>query len=241
MLDNRPFIAISPSGIEPKTPGGFRSLELTSAYPRAIDMAGGIPAILCETSPEAAAKIYDGLLLSGGGDIDPSYFGESVLNDTVHCDPIRDAFEIALVRAFAAEGKPIMGICRGEQVIAVALGGSLYQDLPEQLGFVHFDARLRHFVTTKEGTALRRLFGERFRVNSTHHQAVRSLPEGFRVSAVSDEGIIEGFEHETLPILTTQFHPERLTARPEETRTPDFLPLFEHFVALCRENAAARK
>ena len=240
MLDNRPFIAISPTGIDPKEPDSFRSLQLTSAYPRAVAMAGGMPGILCETEPQLAAKLYDGLLLSGGGDIDPTYFGETILNDTVHCDPIRDEFEIALVRAFLAEGKPIMGICRGEQVVAVAMGGTLYQDLPEQLGFVHFDTKLRHYVNTEEGSVLRRLFGQRFRVNSTHHQAVRSLPEGFRVSARSDEGIIEGFEHETLPILTTQFHPERLTARDNERHTPDFLPLFEHFVQMCRENAANR-
>jgi len=237
MLDNRPFIAISASGVDPKEPGNFRSLQLTSAYPRALSLAGGIPGILCETDPEAAAKLYDGLLLSGGGDIDPAYFGETVLNDTVHCDPIRDEFEMALVRAFLKENKPIMGICRGEQVIAVAMGGKLYQDLPEQLGFVHFDVKLRHFVNTQEGSTLRRLFGERFRVNSTHHQAVRSLPEGFRITARSDEGIIEGFEHETLPIITTQFHPERLTAIEGNDRTPDFLPLFEHFVALCRKYA----
>ena len=240
MLNNRPFIAISPNGIEPKEPGSFRGLQIPGSYPRAIDLAGGMPALLCETSPEMAAKLFDGLLLSGGADIDPSYFGETILNDTVKCDPIRDQYEVALVQAFVAEGKPIMGICRGEQVIAVAMGGTLYQDLPEQLGFIHFDMKLRHFVTTEEGSVLRRLFGERFRVNSSHHQAVRTLPEGFRVTARSDEGIIEGFEHETLPILTTQFHPERLTALEGNTRTPDFLPLFEHFVNMCRENAAAR-
>lgn len=240
MLDNRPFIAISATGVDPKEAGNFRSLQLPSSYPRAVDLAGGVPAMLCETSPELAAKLYDGLLLSGGGDIDPSYFGETILNDTVHCDPIRDAFEMALVRAFVAEGKPIMGVCRGEQVIAVAMGGSLYQDLPEQLGFIHFDVKLRHYVKTEEGSVLRRLFGERFRVNSTHHQAVRSLPEGFAVTARSTEGIIEAYEHKTLPILATQFHPERLTAREDNTVTPDFLPLFEHFVGLCRKSAQSR-
>ena len=241
MLDNRPFIAISASGTDAKEPGGFRSLQLTSAYPRALSMAGAIPGILCEMDAESASKLYDGLLLSGGGDIDPTYFGETILNDTVHCDPIRDEFEMALVRAFLKEGKPIMGICRGEQVIAVAMGGTLYQDLPEQLGYVHFDMKLRHYVNTAEGSTLRRLFGERFRVNSTHHQAVRTLPEGFTITAKSDEGVIEGFEHNTLPIITTQFHPERLTAIEDNDKTPDFLPLFEHFVAMCRENANNRE
>ena len=87
---------------------------------------------------------------------------------------------------------------------------------------------------------LRRLFGVTFRVNSTHHQAVRDLGEGLRATALSPEGIIEAYEHETLPILATQFHPERLCGDNGKGVTPDFLPLFEHFVALCRENAKQR-
>lgn len=240
MYDHRPFIALSASGREPENPGSFRTLECSCAYTRAIAMAGGIPGLLCEQAPEAAASLYDALLLTGGGDLEPSLFGETLLNDTVHVDPVRDGFELPLVRAFLAAGKPIMGICRGEQVINVALGGTLYQDLREQLGFIHFDTKLRHFVNTAEGSVLRRLFGERFRVNSTHHQAVRDLGEGLRATARSPEGIIEAYEHESLPILATQFHPERLCGLTGPQVTPDFLPLFEHFVAMCRENASHR-
>ena len=237
MFNNRPFIALSASASDPEKPGSFRTYECSRAYTHAIAMAGGIPGLLCEEAPEAAAALYDALLLTGGGDLEPSLFGETKLNDTVHIDPLRDAFELPLVRAFLAAGKPIMGICRGEQVINVALGGTLYQDLREQLGFVHFDPQLRHFVRTEEGSVLRRLFGETFRVNSTHHQAICRLGEGLRATAFSPEGIIEAYEHETLPILATQFHPERLCAENGGTVTPDFLPLFEHFVAMCREHA----
>lgn len=238
MVHNRPFIALSASGSNPETPGGFRKLECSTAYTHAIALAGGIPGLLCEEEPEAAASLYDALLLTGGGDLEPSLFGETMLNDTVNVDSIRDAFELPLVRAFIAAGKPVMGICRGAQVINVALGGTLYQDLREQLGFVHSDSRLRHFVNAEEGSVLHCLFGARFRVNSTHHQAVRDLGSGLHVTARSPEGIIEAFEHESLPILATQFHPERLTGLTGEQVTPDFLPLFEHFVALCRGNAA---
>lgn len=236
MLNNRPVIAISPNGVAPKNPGSYRTLECSTAYTRALAQAGGLPVLLCEEAPETAVQLFDGLVLSGGGDIDPSLFGESILNDTVNIDAVRDAFEVPLIRAFCDAGKPVLGICRGMQVVNVALGGTLYQDLPEQLGFVHFDLKLRHYVTTTHGSVMHRLFGEHFRVNSTHHQAVRDLAPGLRMSAKSPEGIIEAFEHDTLPVLGTQFHPERMTGLTDDLRTPDFLPLFEHFITLCREH-----
>jgi len=237
MINNHPIIAISPSGVAPKTPGGFRTVECSTAYTKALARAGAMPVLLCEEAPEEAAQIFDALVLSGGGDIDPALFGETILNDTVNIDAIRDGFEVPLVRAFRDAGKPIFGICRGAQVINVALGGTLYQDLPEQLGFVHFDMKLRHYIDTAEGSMLRDLFGARLRVNSTHHQAVRDLAPGLRLTAASPEGIVEAFEHETLPIYGTQFHPERMSGNPEDARTPDFQPLFDRFVAICREHA----
>lgn len=238
MINNHPVIAIAPNGVEPKTPDGFRRVECSTAYTRALARAGAIPVLLCEEAPEEAAQLFDALVLSGGGDIDPTLFGETILNDTVVIDPVRDSFELPLIRAFRDAGKPILGICRGMQVINVALGGTLYQDLPEQVGFIHFDVKLRHYVDTAEGSMLRELFGDRFRVNSTHHQAVRDLAPGLRLTAKSPEGIVEAYEHETLPIYGTQFHPERMSGRPEDTRTPDFQPLFDRFVAVCREHAA---
>ena len=125
MFHDRPFVALSISGNDPDKPGSFRTFECSSAYSHAIAMAGGIPGLLCEEAPETAAAIYDALLLTGGGDLEPSLFGETKLNDTVDIDPARDGFEMPLVRAFLAAGKPIMGICRGEQVINVAMGGTL--------------------------------------------------------------------------------------------------------------------
>lgn len=237
MINNHPIIAISPNGVAPKTPGGYRTVECSTAYTKALARAGAMPVLLCEESPEEAAQLFDALVLSGGGDIDPVLFGETILNDTVNIDAIRDGFEVPLIRAFRDAGKPIFGICRGAQVINVALGGTLYQDLPEQLGFVHFDMKLRHYVDTAEGSILRELFGARLRVNSTHHQAVRDLAPGLRLTAASPEGIIEAFEHETLPIYGTQFHPERMSGNTEDTRTPDFQPLFDRFVEICREHA----
>ncbi|MBE6993267.1 MAG: gamma-glutamyl-gamma-aminobutyrate hydrolase family protein [Ruminococcaceae bacterium] len=216
---------------------GQRKIVSPSAYPRAIELAGGVPFLTTENCVEELAELCDGLLLSGGEDINPKWLGEEKLNDSVRYDDIRDEYEMALFKAFYAKKKPIFGICRGFQFINVAMGGGLYQDLVEQCGFVHMNREIRHPLRTKEGSLLYRLFGENFRVNSTHHQAVRGLAEGLIETAWSVEGIVEGFEHESLPIFGTQFHPERLTNIMWDDRTPDFAPLFKYFIDLCREYA----
>lgn len=212
---------------------GQRKIVSPSAYPRAIEKAGGVPLLASECCAEEMAELCDGLLLTGGEDINPALLGEEKLNDSVRWDDIRDEYELRLFRAFAEKGKPIFGICRGFQVINVALGGGLYQDLVEQMGVVHMNIDIRHNVTTAGGSLLNRLFGEKFRVNSTHHQAVRELGEGLVPTAWSVEGICEAFEHESRPIFGTQFHPERLTNLLWDDRTPDFAPIFSHFIELC--------
>lgn len=214
-------------------PTGQRKIISPSAYLRAIDLAGGVPLLTAECCVEEMAELCDGLLLTGGEDINPKLLGEERLNASVKWDDARDEFEMKLFKAFLDKNKPIFGICRGFQVINVALGGGLYQDLVEQRGLVHMNTEIRHPITTKEGSLLYRLFGESFRVNSTHHQAVRELGEGLEATAWSVEGICEGFEHGSKPIFGTQFHPERLTNIMWDDRTPDFAPLFEHFTALC--------
>ena len=151
--------------------------------------------------------------------------------------PERTAFEKPLFQAFLDRGKPILGICRGCQFINAVMGGTLYQDLVEQKGWVHFNTQIRHEVYAEEGSVLYRLFGPKFRTNSTHHQAVKDLAPGFHVTARSVEGIVEAYEHDTLPILATQFHPERLTGILWDDRTPDFRPWFEYFVELVRKHA----
>ncbi len=215
---------------------GLRRIVSPSAYIRAVDLAGGIPVLTAETSAEEYAEMCDGLILSGGQDLNPAMLGEEKLNNTVSWDDIRDEYEMKLFKAFMAKGKPILGICRGFQFINVALGGGLYQDLVEQMGLVHMNVDIRHKVTTKEGSLLHKMFGPEFRVNSTHHQAVRELGEGLVGTAYSVEGICEAFEHETLPVYGTQFHPERLTNLLWDDRTPNFAPWFDHFIQLCAKN-----
>ncbi len=240
MLNGKPLICCTTSGRNDATDPRRRILEDWQTYPAAIYAAGGVPVPTCELAWEEMAELCDGLLLTGGADIDPHLYGAVALNDTVEPDPIRTAFEVPLTRAFLDRKKPILCICRGFQLMNALLGGDLYQDTVTELGFVHMNKNIRHPVFAEEGSVLYRLFGREFRTNSTHHQAVRTPGAGLRVTARSTEGIIEAYEHETLPILGTQFHPERLTGILWDDRTPDFAPYFRYFVELTARDAEAR-
>ena len=225
-------------------PKNRRRLELLSTVPDALSRAGALPVCGSEHgSAVETAERMDALFLTGGPDVDPVRFGEEVLNDTVSVDAARDAYEIGLVRAFAEHGKPVFGVCRGMQVLNIALGGDIWQDLEEQKGLLHIGGgpgnreRLWHPVTAAEGSWLFELFGERFTVNSMHHQACRRLAAGFRVTCRAEDGIAEAIRHETMPWMGVQFHPEAMSYACRDERTPDFAPLFERFVRLVRERA----
>lgn len=234
-MNKKPLILVSSdSGV---MQSGSRELRSPAAYTRAVAMAGGIPVIGAEQCAQELAEICDGLVLSGGPDIEPELFGEKVYNDTVHCDTPRTTYEYKLLEAFLAAGKPIFGICRGEQLISVYLGGDMYQDLARQKGIYHLSAELRHEVVAEKGSFIDKLFGQEFSVNSTHHQAVRKLGKGLKAAAFSKaDGIIEAYEHESLPIIATQWHPERLTNELLDDRTPDMAPIFEYFINMVKKN-----
>ena len=237
MFNGKPLICISSDMKKMESDPRRLITETYQTYSDAVFYAGGIPMITCGRCAEEMADLCDGLLITGGPDLEPEVYGEQPLNDTVKPMPERTAFEKPLVQAFLDRGKPILGICRGCQFINAVMGGTLYQDLVEQKGWVHFNAQIRHEVYAEEGSVLYRLFGPKFRTNSTHHQAVKDLAPGFHVTARSVEGIVEAYEHDTLPILATQFHPERLTGILWDDRTPDFRPWFEYFVELVRKHA----
>ncbi len=239
MINDIPLILITSDSDHCRTKGATpRHFDSPKAYSSAVAAAGGVPVLGAEYCPEELAELCDALLLSGGDDVGPELFGETPLNESVRLDPDRDAFEIPLTRAFLRLQKPILGICRGFQVLSTVMGGTMYQDLLEQLGIVHSDDRIRHVVTAKPGSFFYNTFGERFRTNSTHHQAVREPGEGLVVTAWSVEGVIEAYEHERLPVFGTQFHPERLTGAFRDARTPDFAPIFTHFIDLARRRAS---
>jgi len=234
----RPLICITTDSNLQQAPTGPRRLMLSKAYSNAVAAAGGIPLLAAEACPQQLAELCDALLLSGGDDLDPTLYGEMPLNDTLRPDPERDHFELALTQAFLALGKPVFGICRGCQVLNCVLGGTLYQDLPEQLGVNHSDSQLRHSITCAEDSVLSRLFGPQFSVNSTHHQAVRDIAPGLKITARSADGVVESFEgiHPGQLLWGVQFHPEHLTGAHLDGTSPDFAPLFRLFIDAARRD-----
>jgi putative glutamine amidotransferase len=166
------------------------------------------------------AQWLDGLVLHGGADVSPLSYGEQPLQERWAGDKIRDEYEIDLVAAFERQGKPVFGVCRGLQLLNVAYGGTLYQDIATQLpeALVHRDAsvydRNFHTVDIVAGTRLAQLYPQasRAKVNSIHHQAIKQLAPGFQVEAVSDEdGLIEAIrrpESGKPYLAAVQWHPE---------------------------------
>lgn len=170
----------------------------------------------------------DGLLLPGGGDLDPSLYGQAP-EGSGPSEPERDRREMDLCRRFLAQGKPVLGICRGAQVMAAALGGTLLQDVKGHDQACGAD-RLHE---TRTAGLLLRLYGPEAVVNSAHHQAVDCLPPDCRLLQVSLDGVIEAFCHNTLPALAVQWHPERLCGRFARPDAVDGLPLLRAFLCLC--------
>lgn len=205
----KPLIGVTTT---PDNLDGDRICRLFASYMEAVREAGGIPVLLFDCENEAAilAKRLDGMMLSGGGDVNPSLYGEENLHSRLVDDP-RDRAERALLTAFCAEGKPVLGICRGMQLMAVALGGSLWQDIRLQTGMDHVPNR-DHVITVREASSfLSNILPSQVNVNSLHHQAVRTLPPRFTVSAEAPDGIAEAMEAtDGRPLYAVQFHPERM-------------------------------
>lgn len=177
-------------------------------YIRAVERAGGIPVPGICPKPDPSC---DGLVLCGGGDLDPALFGQE--NRGSHPpDRERDRAEIALAETYLTWEKPVLGICRGMQVLNVFLGGTLIQDLPPAWRASHQgEEDVYHSIRCRPGSLLEHLLGPCPVVNSAHHQAVDRLGRDLTASAWAGEGFVEGFEHNILPVLGVQFHPERLS------------------------------
>lgn len=201
-------------------------------YGSAVRRGGGIPVFLAWKPKHAAfwAKHLDGFLFTGGGDLDPKYFGQVRHPECGAPNGARDEFELALAKAVVETGKPILGICRGEQVLNVALGGTLIQDIPSQrpeaAGENHRDNDHRyapdHPARILPDTFLQNLLGcDELLTNSIHHQAVDTPAPGLRVCAVSPKGIVEGIEAaDGRFLLGLQWHPEALAAGDERMQRP---------------------
>jgi putative glutamine amidotransferase len=211
----------------------------TADYLESIRRAGGEPIEIGAATPDAFDILgrADGLLLTGGGDVDPALYGESRHPTFEPAEPGRDQFEIELVRTAFAANLPCLAICRGMQVLNVALGGSLIQDIPDQVpGALNHSVRepryaIAHEVWVSPDSVTFDLLrehiedGEVCQVNSRHHQAVKQAADGFEVTATAPDGVIEAMERrESAFCVAVQWHPENFW------RTGEFRSLFEGFL-----------
>ncbi|MGE5381061.1 MAG: gamma-glutamyl-gamma-aminobutyrate hydrolase family protein [Methylocystaceae bacterium] len=198
--------------------------SLRGSYLEAVKRAGGVPIIIpcmgSELVPVYGQKI-NALVLSGGGDIDPIHWGEAAQRGLGAVTPERDYFELAMARWAVANDIPLLAICRGMQVLNVALGGNLYQDIRGGRQ-MHYQNAPRdypiHDIIINEDTMLAGLLGRNvLRVNSFHHQAVKQVGNGLKIGALARDGMVEAIEMENHKfVLGVQWHPESLIGPPGE-------------------------
>ncbi len=224
----KPFIGINSSVTLNDT--GIHRFCISGNYTEAVLKAGGIPLILTATGEPEIIEAYLGqinaLLLVGGSDLDPSLYGDSENLATVKSPPkLRQGFDLAIARAALSRNLPVMGICMGCQVLNVAGGGSLYQDIEQQVEghFIrHYQQTapyyVPHSVRIEHDSLLYRIMGkDKIDVNSAHHQSVKTPGDSFRPVAFSEDGIIECIEGtKNRFALGIQWHPEVIHRRPEQ-------------------------
>ena len=230
----RPLIALSARNQTANPDNPIRSDN--SSYFEYVCAGGGLPCVAFvndESEADQIAETFDGLLLTGGEDCDPALYGEKNSKSEV-IDADIERSDILLYKAFIKAGKPIMGICRGIQIIAVIEGAKLIQDIPETFHTQHgqnlMDPPLGrnatcHDVNFVKGTRIADLMGERHPVNSYHHQALQNCPSGFTISGTSEEGIIEAIEKDH--VIGVQWHPERLL------HDPCYVSIIQNFIDEC--------
>lgn len=239
----RPIIGVS--CMNGDSEGGGAMIAVRPTYVQALEAAGAVPLLIHLTDDLTVVRtlyeLCDGILLPGGIDIDPAYFGEERHPMLGEVDPQRDAVEVALARWTRDEGKPLLGICRGVQVLNVAFGGSLWQDLPSQLptSLDHryntklevYDVQGHTMAIDGDSWLAGRLDTDTVLANTMHHQAVKDVAPGLRVVARAPDGVIEAVEGTGEQfVVGVQCHPEHLWRQAE----PRWLRFFEGFVAACR-------
>jgi putative glutamine amidotransferase len=228
--------------LDHEPPGGYSKTQpwyaLRENYCAAVSAAGGLPVLLPHEPTRAGdyLALLDGLIVTGGAfDVDPKLFGAKTRHESVSTKDRRTEFELAVCRGALKSDKPVLGICGGEQLMNVALGGTLIQHIPDEVpdALAHEQPNPRseagHFVKVTGGTLLHRITGaDELPVNSAHHQAVRDLAPGLVVDAVASDGVVEGIEDPRRRFLIgVQWHPEYAISE-GDTR------LFAAFIAAAR-------
>jgi putative glutamine amidotransferase len=214
---------------------------VTKEFIDAVVEAGGVPILIPIINKEEdilkIMDVIDGIVLSGGFDVNPSYYGEEPSKHVGFTYTPRDLCELFIVKAAIEKDMPILGISRGQQVMTVAFGGKLYQDISELSdSYINHMQRasindIGHYVDIKPSTRLHKIFNtDRLLVNSFHHQAIKSVPPNFIIAAESSDGIVEAIEHKSKPIMAVQWHPEIMIKK-----HPVMLRIFEEFIKGCKE------
>lgn len=179
---------------------------------------------------------YDGLLLPGGADVNPSRYGrDRITQETIDDD--LDEVQFETLDRFLAAGRPVFGICRGHQLLNVAFGGTLIQHLPGAEKHVRLpgDVDNAHMALIKKGSWLEGIYGAECAVNSSHHQGVELCGKGLKAVMYSEDGVIEALEHDSLPVWSVQWHPERMCFRHRRDDTVDGSLVLRFFLDQCRD------
>lgn len=210
------------------------SVAKADNYVKVVESCGAMA--IAKQNPDDNVD-YDGLILCGGNDVDPLYYGEK-MNGSEKLERERDACEIALTKKFLETGKPILGICRGMQLLNVVLGGTLIQHVESVNTHRDIDKEkdLIHEVIANKGSIFENLYGQKFNVNSFHHQAVKTLGYGLTATLFStDKTIVEGYEHKNKPYYGVQWHPERLSLSFARNDAVDGRKIIKFFIDKCEE------
>ena len=201
------------------TPESLHHLEgdwYYADYARGVLAAGGLPVHLpLDAAPEEFADHLDGVLISGGADVNPKRYGAQP-DPTTEFEDVRDDYEFALLDLATERELPVLGICRGLQLLNVHSGGTLHQDVPTHARYDIDPATLSDTITINSGSTLAELYGPSAEVNSLHHQTVDVVGADLTVTARSGDGTVEGLEHDELPMIAVQWHPEMLDTRDTE-------------------------
>lgn len=200
--------------------------SMTRNYVNALAALGAVPDVTLNV-PDITQ--YDGLILPGGGDIDPGLFGQ--LNHGSHdIDSRLDRLQLAILKGFVLRRKPVLGICKGMQLINVFFGGDIYQHLSACESHRYKDADQIHPTTAAEDSFLARLYGGSFVVNSAHHQGVDRPGQNIRYIQFCTDGVVEGLIHNHLPVIGVQWHPERMCFEHQRQDTADGSLLLQAFL-----------
>lgn len=223
---------------QPYSDGKRNYVQINRNYAEAVRMAGAVPFIAPYTDIDGVSELVamaDAVILTGGHDVNPLIYGEELQKGIQGISNERDAFDLKLIEETIKQGKPMLGICRGMQLINAYLGGTLYQDIYKanvaKLEHVSFDTLSvgAHHITIKEQSFLHRATGlKKMLVNTEHHQAVKDIAEGFKVTAKSSDGIIEAMEDVHRKIYLVQFHPEAMAVN----NNGEAINIFKEFIKL---------